>query len=58
MSDPLWPMNCSPPGSSAQGLLQARTLEWVASSCRGSSRPRDATPVSCGSRAGGQVLYH
>ena len=24
------PMDCSPPGSSVHGLLQARTLEWVA----------------------------
>ena len=24
------PMNCSPPGSSVHGILQARTLEWVA----------------------------
>ena len=24
------PIDCSPPGSSAHGLLQARTLEWVA----------------------------
>ena len=24
------PVNCSPPGSSVHGLLQARTLEWVA----------------------------
>ena len=24
------PMNCSPPGSSVHGLLQARILEWVA----------------------------
>ena len=23
------PMDCSPPGSSAHGFLQARTLEWV-----------------------------
>ena len=30
-------MNCSPPGSSAHGILQARILEWVAiSSSRGS----------------------
>ena len=36
------PMDCNPPGSSVHGLLQARTLEWVAiSSSRGSSRPRD-----------------
>ena len=24
------PMNCSPPGSSVHGVLQARILEWVA----------------------------
>ena len=24
------PMNCSPPDSSVRGILQARTLEWVA----------------------------
>ena len=36
------PMDCSLPGSSVQGILQARTLEWVAlPSSRGSSRPRD-----------------
>ena len=23
------PMDCSPPGSSVHGILQARTLEWV-----------------------------
>ena len=30
------PMNCSPPGFSVYGILQARTLEWIAipfSSC-------------------------
>ena len=26
------PMDCSPPGSSVQGILQARILKWVASS--------------------------
>ena len=32
------PMDCSPPGSSVYGILQARVLEWVAiSSSRGSS---------------------
>ena len=41
------PMNCSPPGSSIHGILQARVLEWVAmSSYRGSSQPRDPTQVS------------
>ena len=24
------PMDCSPPGSSAHGIFQGRTLEWVA----------------------------
>ena len=42
------PMDCSPPGSSAHGILQAKILEWVAVSfSRGSSWPRDQTPVSC-----------
>ena len=27
------PMDCSPPGSSVHGILQARILEWVAISC-------------------------
>ena len=41
-------MDCSPPGSSLHGILQASILEWVAiSSSRGSSQPRDQTPVSC-----------
>ena len=44
----LWdPMDCSPPGSSVHGILQARTLEWVAMPfSRGSSQPRDWTSVS------------
>ena len=42
------PMDCSPPGSSVHGILQARILEWVAMpSSRGSSQPRDRTQV-CG----------
>ena len=42
------PVDCSPPGSSVHGILQARILEWVAISfSRGSSRPRDRTQVSC-----------
>ena len=41
------PMDCSLPGSSIHGILQARVLEWVAISfSRGSSRPRDRTQVS------------
>ena len=42
------PVDCSPPGSSPRGILQARTLEWVAIPfSRQSSRPRDRTQVSC-----------
>ena len=41
------PMVCSPPGSSAHGNLQARTLEWVAMPfSRGSSWPMNQTHVS------------
>ena len=44
---PCNPMDCSPPGSSIHGILQARILEWVAISfSRGSSWPRDQTQVS------------
>ena len=41
------PMDCSLPGSSVNGILQARVLEWIAISfSRGSSWPRDRTHVS------------
>ena len=46
----------SPPGSSDHGVLQARTLEWVAISfSRGSSQPRDQTLVYC---IGRWILWH
>jgi len=36
------PVDCSPPGSSVHGILQARILEWVAIHfSRGSSLPKD-----------------
>ena len=42
------PLDCSPPGSSVHGILQARILEWAAISfSRGSSWPRHRTQVSC-----------
>ena len=42
------PTDCSPPGSSLHGILQAKVLEWGAISfSRGSSWPRDWTLVSC-----------
>ena len=41
-------IDCSPPGFSVHGILQARILEWVAiSSSKGSSRPRDWTRNYC-----------
>ena len=41
------PMDCSPPGSSVYGILQARIREWVAMpSSKGSSQPRDQTQAS------------
>ena len=53
------PMDCSPPGSSVQGILQARILEWVSMlSSRVSSQPGDRTCISCVSCIDRQVLYH
>ena len=49
------PMDCSPPGSSAYGISQARIQQWVAISfSRRSSQPRDQTRDSC---IGRQILY-
>ena len=53
------PMDCSPPGSSVHGIVQARMLEWVAISFpRGSSPPRDGSQVSCISCTDGRILHH
>jgi len=41
-------VDCSPSASSVHGTFQEKILELVATfSSRGSSRPRDQTPVSC-----------
>ena len=41
------PMDCSTPGSSVHGILQARILQWIAIAfSRGSFWPRDQTQVS------------
>ena len=41
------PVDCSLPGSSVHGILQARILEWVAISfSKGCSWPRDLTQLS------------
>ena len=53
------PMDYRPPGSSVHGILQPRTLEWVAMpSFRGSSQPRDRTLISHVSCIGRWVIYH
>ena len=53
------PRDCSPPGSSVQGILQARILEWVSMlSSRVSSQPGDRTCISCVSCIDRRVLYH
>ena len=53
------PMDCSPPGSSVHGILQARILKWVAIPfSRGSSQPRDQTCISFVSYIGRRTLYH
>ena len=50
------PIDGSPPGPAVPGILQARTLEWVAVlSFQG---PRDQTHISYLSCIGRQVLYH
>ena len=53
------PRDCSLPGSSVHGILQARILEWVAVPfSRGSSRPRLNLHLLCFSCIGRQILYH
>ena len=52
------PMDCSLPGSSVPGILQARILEWVAMPCStGSSQPRDRAQVSSLSQKKFAKLY-
>ena len=51
------PMDCSPPGSSVHGILQAGILEWVAMpSSKGSSQPRARTHISYVSCTGRQFF--
>ena len=54
----LWdPMDCSLPGSSVHGVLQARILVWATMpSCRGPSQPRDQTCVSFNSFTAGGLF--
>ena len=53
------PMDCSPPGSSVHGILQARILEWVdLPSSRESSQPRDQTCIPYVPCTGRYILHH
>ena len=53
------PMDCSPPGSSIQGIFQAWILEWAAISfSRRSSQPRGWTHISCMSWISRWIFYH
>ena len=59
VSDSLWPLDCSPPGSSVHEISQARTLEWVAiSSSRASSQARGRTHIPWVSCMGSHILNH
>ena len=52
-----YPMHCSLPGSSVQGILQARILGWIAMPfSRRSSPPRDPTHVCCSSCTAGRFF--
>ena len=51
--------DCSPPGPSVHGILQARILEWVAMfSSRGSCQPRDQTHILCISCSASRFFTH
>ena len=53
------PIDCSPPGSSVHGILQARILQWfVMPFSRGSSWSRDWTRIFYISCTGWWILYH
>ena len=53
------PMDCSPPGSSVYGILQARILEWVVMpSSKESSQSRGGIHFSYISCIGRWVIYH
>ena len=58
VSDSCDPVDCSPPGSSVPGILQAGTLQWAATpSSRGSSPPVSHAS-SCTGRAGPYHRHH
>ena len=52
------PMDCSPPGSSVHGILQARALEWGVVPPPGDLPDPGIEPASLVSSIGRRVLYH
>ena len=53
------PVDCSQPGSSVRGILQAIILEWIVMpSPRGSSQSRERRPIAYISCIAMQALYH
>ena len=53
------PMDCSLPGSSVLGILQAKLLEWVAIPVsKGCSQPRNQTWIFRVSCTGKRIFYH
>ena len=53
---PCDPVDCSPPGSSGHGILQARILEWVAISLSSGIFPTQE--LNLGLLHCRQILYH
>ena len=56
VSDSLQSMDCSPPGSSVHGILQARVLDWVAISFSRGIVPIEG--LNLGLLQCRQILYH
>ena len=52
------PMDCSLPGSSVHGILQARILEWVATPFSKGSFPTQGSSSHLLSCIGRWILYH
>ena len=52
------PMDCSLPGSSVHGILQARVLEWAAMPPSRGPSPPGTTPESLTAALAGGFLHH
>ena len=51
------PIDSSPPGSSVHGILQARTLEWLASPPPGDLPDPGIKPVSLSPKLAGRIFF-